>query len=90
MPYFFLLLLIIIESFIIELDGLLFLVEGLLPFLQVFYSCYFDLPSCSQSDPKRVISENICSMLLVSGGVGWEGGLCCNLTLHLFVTLSAS
>ena len=47
-------------------DALLFLAEGFLPLLHVFYTKYFNLDSCSQSDPKRAISEKICDTILVS------------------------
>lgn len=50
----------------ISVDVLLYLSDGLLPFLQVFYTMYFELPSCSKTDPKRVISETIYTTLLVS------------------------
>jgi hypothetical protein len=49
------------------IDALVFLAEGFLPLLHVFYTECFDLLTCSQTDPKRMISEKIYDTLMVSG-----------------------
>ena len=49
-----------------SVDALLYLAEGFLPLVYVFYTKYFDLSTCSQSAQKRIISEKICDTLLVS------------------------